>query len=393
MSEKAKKEVDAIKNPKAAANLQRLHQEKAVDDARYVRTRVNPGLLLPNPPTIHSLHQLPLATYQGAQQPPFPAHRVPLGLPQGIPQVTRAARQRFRSHPHSHARNGAKTTKAFQQVADEGDTTLVEDHGQLDTINPAKIIREPEKNQDYNAAIRYTSMAPYQPADIRYLIPSEEEQRGTITESLDITRKAYKTLTGKGNPMTDILQSYMYQWNEIQQSVTDFYERSRCNQKVPKLFQRPAWYFRWDGWTEQKVTDLPTVGNGPELLEATKRVSPPRDQEPAPSVTGSAAEVAEPGMLALSDLIHLSPRGNSSSPSGAEFNGSGFPPVSSGSNNTLNWDPMADDPNEDAKTSETEGSAGLDPAFWDQYDIALQGVDLEGFDFQAAFDELDRDAS
>ncbi|KAI4249371.1 MAG: hypothetical protein L6R42_009024 [Xanthoria sp. 1 TBL-2021] len=393
LSEKAKKEVDAIKNPKAAANLQRLHQEKAVDDARYARTRVNPGLLLPNPPTIHSLHQLPLALSQGAQQPPYPAHRVPQGLPQGIPQVTRAARRPFRSHPHSHARNGAKTTKAFQQVADEGDTTLVEDHGQLDTINPAKIIPEPEKNQDYNAAIRYTSMPPYQPADIRYLIPSVEEQRGTITNSLDITRKAYKTLTGKGAPVTDILQSYMYQWNEIQQSVTDFYGQHGGGQKAPKLFQRPAWYFQWDGWTEQKVTDLPTVGNGPELLETTKRVSSPQDQEPAASTTEEAAEVAEPGMLALTDLIHLSPRGNSSSSSGAEFNGSGFPPVSSKSNDIFNWDPMADDPNEEAKTGETKERSGLDPAFWDQYDIALQGVDLEGFDFQAAFDELDRDTS
>ncbi|KAL8757205.1 MAG: hypothetical protein Q9199_002390 [Rusavskia elegans] len=393
LSEKAKKEVDAIKNPKAAANLQRLHQEKAVDDARYARTRVNPGLLLPNPPTFQALQSTSLAPSQGIQQPVHPAHRVPLGPPHGIPQVTRAARQHFRNHRHSHARNGAETTKAFQQVADEGDTTLVVDHEQLDTINSGKIMREPEKNQDYNAAIRNTSMAPYQPADIRCLVPSVEEQRGTITKSLDITRKAYKTLTGKGAPMTDMLQSYMYQWNEIQQSVTDFYRQHGRGQKAPKLFQRPAWYFQWDGWTEQNVTDLPTVGNGLELLEATKRFSPPQDQEPAPSVTGNAAEVAEPGMLALTDLIHLSPSGNSASSSGAETNGSGFPPVSSKSNNILNWDPMADDPNKDAKNGETRESSGLDPAFWDQYDIALQGVDLEGFDFQAAFDELDRDAS
>ncbi|KAI4217874.1 MAG: hypothetical protein LQ349_008977, partial [Xanthoria aureola] len=76
---------------------------------------------------------------------------------------------------------------------------------------------------DYNPALIPTHIPPKQPVDLRYTVPEGWEAMISVTDSLYITRQAYKKLTGGEFPTADMAQSYMDQWNDMYQSLTDFF--------------------------------------------------------------------------------------------------------------------------------------------------------------------------
>ncbi|KAL8671913.1 MAG: hypothetical protein Q9168_003606 [Polycauliona sp. 1 TL-2023] len=281
---------------KANIAIAGLRKEKAIDDALYASTGINRP---PPLPTSQPLQQAPVFASQGGHQP---AHQTPNptpALPQGVPRAIRAPRRRQQPPSSQQVRKAPTTNPTAGMFGDDDDgLTLGEDQqltkaaGASTAATPAmKVAEENRTNIQTKAPAARTTTTPAmnaagenrpmtqtldpaitKPVDIRFIKPYPQDHvaRATITESLEITREAYRTVIGPEVPQTNTLESYATQWSELADWVKPFHHY----EDYSWLIQRPAWYHSWDGWRQQNLIAPPAPPTRAPL-PATAPAPPP----------------------------------------------------------------------------------------------------------------------
>ncbi|KAL8987846.1 MAG: hypothetical protein Q9169_008644, partial [Polycauliona sp. 2 TL-2023] len=262
MDKKARSDAETARKDNEV--YQRLLDEKADDDARYEKPGTNHGLLKRDQLAKQKLQQAALVAPQGVQQPFHPARRPSSVLPQGKTKKPRAPPRLHTTPASSQAPKSPLTATVAQPSAEEGVINLIDD----DDIDPVM-----DAPKGHNTA-QHSMAPPPCPVDVRYVVPQVEGDRLTITESLEITREAYRNATGGQTTLTNFFAPYMDQWNEMQQALNSHYMFYHVGKAIPRLIQRPAWRDAWDGWHRQNLAMPAPMAQPTALARPTPLVKP-----------------------------------------------------------------------------------------------------------------------